>query len=915
MDYSPHTGPTRPRVVAPGLPPAGGPGAPGGRDAHLREAMVARVGEVIPGGWRLDRLLAVGSTAVLFGAADSNGRHAVLKLMRPELAADPLVRKRFHHEADLLKGVSHAGLVTIYDHGVSARGEPFLVLEQLVGETVHSYWSRHERGMGFQPVLRMMVPVLQALLACHERGITYLNVSPSNIFLVKGGAVKLLDFGLAQRARVGGPVAASQAEPAFMAPEQALDLGDYGPPTDIFGVGATMFALLAGVPLHEGDDVEERRVTAATTPAPPLLSVAPLLPREVGELVDHALAWSPRERFGNTRQMGQALVGMLERLSELEEEAQQATSANLAGDIPPGLDAGAAPLGALAERHRGALAVFGQLQRLLDVVLEVGWEDERVANLRGRCLGTLRRALEVRQEGLEIELWPGHFGPAQSPLWRPAGRCAALAERLYGAGMRAMVIEPEVDDAELERWCRFLGDVAGSAAGPTPMARFEAARFERIGARLCVPLAALPATGEAAAPLAALLQLLDESASFWMSAERAATGAPGDVRQIEDGKVADLRARVAPPDGQLCQHLPASLARADSFARERGAQRPLVEGVAALAASWLEARRWRDLACFWGALDGALAAEARAEYAVAALPPERLGALLELLATAPATPAGYDGAGAGAGAEPRPDASDDLVERGISRLLAGLGSDPADAVVARLPGVRDVHARAGLLGYVLEHLDGREAGLAPLLRADADPDSVSTLLDALGRHEGPAALAALRQATQHPDARVWQRALALRLQRGGGEPLRDLRRLLVERDAPTRMVVLDLIEQYQVTPVGEVLAERIHDATFLEASDEERRRLMDVLARIDPVRAEEVCVEVLKRRGLVASKARDSSRLLAAEYLGSLGRGDDALDALAYATKPRWWNSRELQTVATRSQSLVTTRIAEERRR
>jgi hypothetical protein len=913
MDYSPHTGPTRPRVVAPGEPPAGGPGVPGGRDAHLREAMLARVGEVIPGGWRLDRLLAVGSTAVLFGGADSNGRHAVLKLMRPELAADPLARKRFHHEAELLAGVSHAGLATIYDHGLSARGEPFLVLEQLVGETVHSYWSRHERGVGFQPVLRMMVPVLQALLACHERGITYLNVSPANIFLVKGGGVKLLDFGLAQRARVRGPVAASQANPGFMAPEQALDVGDYGPPTDIFGVGATMFALLAGAPLHEGEDSEERRVTAATTPAPPLLSVAPLLPREVGELVDHALAWSPSERFGNTRQMGQALVGMLERLAELEEEAQQATSASLAGDIPPGLDASVAPLGVLAERHRGAAAAFGQLQRLLDTVLEVGWDDERVANLRGRCLGTLRGALESRSEGLEIELWPGHFGPAQAPLWRPAGRCVALAERLYGAGMRAMVLEPEVDDAELERWCRFLGEVAGSAAGPTPMARFEAARFERIGARLCVPLASLPALGEAAGPLASLLQLLDETASFWLGAERTPAAGGGDVSSIEDGKVAALRARVASQGERLWPHLPPALARADAFARPRAAQRPVVEGVAKLAASWLEAGRWFDLASFWGALDEALAPEARAEYAAAALPPARLEALLALLVAAPAQRAETDGEREGAGAGTA--ASPALAERGITRLLAALGADPADAVVARLPRVRDGHARAGLLGYVLEHLDGREAGLAPLLHADAEPETVTTLLDALGRHDGPSALAALRQATQHPDARVWQRALGLRLQRGGGEPLRDLRRLLVERDAPTRLVVLDLIERYRVTSVGEVLAERIHDATFLEASDEERRRLMDVLAHIDPVRAEEVCVEVLKRRGLVASKARDSSRLLAAEYLGTLGRGEEALDALAYATKPRWWNSRELQTVATRSHSLVTTRMAEERRR
>lgn len=96
----------------------------------------ARVGMVLRGKWRLDRALGHGGMAVVYAATHRNGARAALKLLRPELAADPDVRRLFLSEGYVANKVGHVGAVSVLDDDISDDGTVFLVMELLEGETL-----------------------------------------------------------------------------------------------------------------------------------------------------------------------------------------------------------------------------------------------------------------------------------------------------------------------------------------------------------------------------------------------------------------------------------------------------------------------------------------------------------------------------------------------------------------------------------------------------------------------------------------------------------------------------------------------------------------------------------------------------------------------------------------------------------
>jgi serine/threonine-protein kinase len=109
---------------------------------------------------------------------------------------------------------------------------------------------------------------------------------------------------------------------AFMGPEQASGLvNEFGPPTDIWAVGATMFTLLSGRPVHDGQSAQHIAIMAATRPAPSLAAVLPDEPDEVVAIVDRALAFDKADRWSPATAMRAALCEALTSLLELSDDA------------------------------------------------------------------------------------------------------------------------------------------------------------------------------------------------------------------------------------------------------------------------------------------------------------------------------------------------------------------------------------------------------------------------------------------------------------------------------------------------------------------------------------------------------------------------------------------------------------------
>ncbi len=260
-----------------------------------------RVGTWLRGKWKLDRLIAVGGMAGVYAATHKIGRHAAIKLLRVDIAGHQSIRERFEQEAAAVNNVGHHAVVQILDVDEDEEGTPFLVMELLEGETLADRVER-EKKLKTDLLLDIVDQLLDVLVACHKWGIIHRDIKPENLFLQTNGRLKVLDFGIA-RVREGVRTVAGTmlGTVAFMPPEQ-LKGKEIDPRADLFAVGATMFAVLAGRRIHLAKDDTELAAKMLTTPAPRLASVCDA-PEPVCLVVDRALAYLPQRRYPDAQTM------------------------------------------------------------------------------------------------------------------------------------------------------------------------------------------------------------------------------------------------------------------------------------------------------------------------------------------------------------------------------------------------------------------------------------------------------------------------------------------------------------------------------------------------------------------------------------------------------------------------------------
>jgi eukaryotic-like serine/threonine-protein kinase len=272
-----------------------------------------RVGRTLCGKWQLGALLGVGGMAAVYAATHRNGKRVAVKMLHTELSVDPNVRGRFLREGYVANRVGHPGAVSVSDDDVTEDGAVFLVMDLLEGETIEARWERKGRRLLAPEVLWIADALLDVLVAAHAHGIVHRDLKPENLFLTRDSVLKVLDFGIARLRELSTASTATQSgstmgTPAFMPPEQARALWDeVDGRTDLWAVGATMFALLTGRLVHDGRTANEQLLSAMTRPAPPVRQLEPLVPRAVAEVVDRALAFHRDERWCDAATMQTAV--------------------------------------------------------------------------------------------------------------------------------------------------------------------------------------------------------------------------------------------------------------------------------------------------------------------------------------------------------------------------------------------------------------------------------------------------------------------------------------------------------------------------------------------------------------------------------------------------------------------------------
>ncbi len=305
-----------------------------------RERAEQRVGKLLKGKWKLDALLGVGGMAAVYAATHRNKSRVALKVLHPDLATEPSVRARFHHEGYAANAVGHPGTVRILDDDETEDGLVFLVMELLEGETYDRIALRYGGKLPVSKVLTVAHAVLDVLVAAHEKHVLHRDLKPENIFLTNGGTIKVLDFGLArilesaiQQGRLATSLGTTMGTPGFMPPEQARgDWDQVDATSDLWALGATMFTLLTGRLVHEANNLPGSLIMAATKPAISLGVVAPHLPSVVIEVVDRALCFDKPKRFHDALAMRSAVAEAMRELAVHPAEEPKGTASRPLAD-------------------------------------------------------------------------------------------------------------------------------------------------------------------------------------------------------------------------------------------------------------------------------------------------------------------------------------------------------------------------------------------------------------------------------------------------------------------------------------------------------------------------------------------------------------------------------------------------------
>jgi CheY-like chemotaxis protein len=255
-------------------------------------------GVSILGRFRLIADLGEGGMGKVFRARDERlEEDVVLKVMKDSLTNDAKTLEHFKREIRLARRISHPAVVRIFDFW-EVGPLKFVTMEFLPGTDLANEISR--RGAFPMPIaLRIGAEFFEGLAAAHDLGVVHRDIKPHNVFLMSGGRVKILDFGIAQGLDPERPdhtlTTSVIGTPDYMSPEQLLGQRlDWR--TDIYSAGVMLFELMTATLPFEGSD-RTARITARLQrdPLPPSRYNAKL-PKEVDNFVLRLLARTREER-------------------------------------------------------------------------------------------------------------------------------------------------------------------------------------------------------------------------------------------------------------------------------------------------------------------------------------------------------------------------------------------------------------------------------------------------------------------------------------------------------------------------------------------------------------------------------------------------------------------------------------------
>ncbi|MGO1894163.1 MAG: protein kinase domain-containing protein, partial [Luteimonas sp.] len=241
------------------------------------EAMVPGGAPELPAGtrfgpWATRSLLGAGGMGQVYLGCRADGayeREVAIKLMGAG-ALDMHHRVLFDHECRVLARMEHPAIAQIHDAGAGDEGRPYLVMEYIRGEPIDRWCDHHRLSMRAR--VELLATVCEGVLHAHQKGVIHRDLKPSNVLVsdVDGQAApKIIDFGIALHGPNADDATGSGGTPGYASPEQMGGCTDVDVRTDVYSLGALLYALACGSAPRRDEGQPLRAPSAVLRALPP----------------------------------------------------------------------------------------------------------------------------------------------------------------------------------------------------------------------------------------------------------------------------------------------------------------------------------------------------------------------------------------------------------------------------------------------------------------------------------------------------------------------------------------------------------------------------------------------------------------------------------------------------------------------
>ncbi|MCF8570794.1 protein kinase [Gordonia sp. HY002] len=272
------------------------------------------IGRVLERRYQIDAPIARGGMSAVYVGTDLRlHRRVAVKVMDARYVGDPQFLRRFEFEARAVAGLSHPGLVAVYDQSID--GEiAFLVMELVRGGSIRELLR--ERGpMPPHAVVSVAVPMLGGLGTAHRAGLVHRDVKPENVLISDSGDIKVADFGLVRAVAEAGVTSASVilGTAAYLSPEQVSST-EIDARSDVYSAGVLLFELLTGRQPFSGSTQLALAYQRLSYDVPAPGDIIDGIPPQIDDIVLRATERHPDDRFIDGFAMQHAVLDAVDEL-------------------------------------------------------------------------------------------------------------------------------------------------------------------------------------------------------------------------------------------------------------------------------------------------------------------------------------------------------------------------------------------------------------------------------------------------------------------------------------------------------------------------------------------------------------------------------------------------------------------------